>query len=77
MYSTGQSTDAAYIIGGTYAENIIAEFKNDQWSRLGDLKQPRYNHGSITIGTKTMVVGGITSSDKLVSRRDGHITCRM
>ena len=30
-YSTAQSPEAAYIIGGTYTKNLVAEFKNDQW----------------------------------------------
>ena len=58
MYSTAQSSDTAYIIGGSYSENIIAEFKESQWRRLNDLSRPRERHGSITVGTKTMVVGG-------------------
>lgn len=58
-YSTAQSAHAAYIIGGSYTKNIVAEFKNDQWNRLDDLKKGRNYHGSITIGTQTMIVGGI------------------
>ena len=58
-YSTAQSPDAAYIIGGRYTKNLVAEFKNDQWRQLDDLKQGRYCHGSITVGTQTMVVGGV------------------
>ena len=37
---------------------MIAEFKNDQWRRLDDLKKGRASHGSITVGTQTMIVGG-------------------
>ena len=58
MYSTAQSSDSAYIIGGTYSENVIAEFQESQWRRLNELNRPRLRHGSITVGTKTMVVGG-------------------
>ena len=57
-YSTTQSPSAAYIIGGVYTRNVIAEFKNDQWRRLDDLKKGRNAHGSITVGTQTMIVGG-------------------
>ena len=57
-YSTAQSPFAAYIIGGYYTKNVIAEFKNDQWRRLDDLKKGRASHGSITVGTQTMIVGG-------------------
>ena len=57
-YSTTQTADAAYIIGGSYSLNVIAEYKNDQWRQIDDLNKGRYYHGSITIGTKTMIIGG-------------------
>ena len=57
-YSTTQTLDAVYIIGGAYTKNIVAEFKNDQWRRLADLNQGRWGHGSITIGGQTMIIGG-------------------
>ena len=57
-YSTANSPDAAYIIGGIDTRNIVAVFKNDQWTQLDDLNKERYFHGSITIGTKMMIVGG-------------------
>ena len=60
-YSTAATDEAAYIIGGSAGSNYfttIAEFKNDRWRKLGDLTQGRYRHGSISIGQKTMVVGG-------------------
>ena len=65
LYSTTQTLDAVYIIGGAllrgnslYTQNIVAQFKNDQWHRLADLNQGRYNHGSIIIGGQTMIIGG-------------------
>ena len=57
-YSAASSTDAAYIIGGSDTPNVVAEFKNDQWTQLEDLSKGRYTHGSITIGAQTMIVGG-------------------
>ena len=57
-YSTTQTADAAYIIGGSYSLNVIAEYQNYHWSHLDDLNKGRYYHGSITIGTKTMIIGG-------------------
>ena len=65
-YSTAATDEAAYIIGGYQGSEYsrtIAEFKNDQWRKLGDLTQGRYRHGSISIGHQTMVVGGQTSSE--------------
>ena len=57
-YSTANSPDSAYIIGGGYTENLVAEFRDDKWTQLDDLNKGRYLHGSITIGTRTMIVGG-------------------
>ena len=68
-YSTAATDEAAYIIGGfqrnegsSHYSPTIAEFKNDQWRKLGDLMQGREVHGSISIGHQTMIVGGYTSS---------------
>ena len=64
-YSTAATDEAAYIIGGTQESSYsstIAEFKNDQWRKLGDLTKGRYYHGPISIGHQTMIVGGTTSS---------------
>ena len=57
-YSAASSPDAAYIIGGAEIPNIVAVFENDQWTKLEDLNKGRFTHGSITIGDRTMIVGG-------------------
>ena len=57
-YSTTHTADAAHIIGGSKTKNVVAEFKNGRWARLKDLNKGRDSHGSINIGTKTMVIGG-------------------
>ena len=65
VYSTAATDEAAYIIGGSTGSSYfttIAEFKNDRWRNLGDLTQGRYYHGSISIGQKTMVIGGYTAN---------------
>ena len=62
-YSTAATDEAAYIISGvqdSYSPTI-AELKNEQWRKLGDLTQARQLHGSISIGQRTMVVGGYTA----------------
>ena len=67
LYSTAQTLTAAYIIGGSpiAAQNIIAEFENDQWRKLGNnLWKGRFSHGSITVGTQTMIFGGVNYSDE-------------
>ena len=58
QYSTANTPDAAYIIGGLYTKNLVAEFRNDQWAKLGTLNKGRSDHGSITVGPQTMIVGG-------------------
>ena len=59
-YSTANSPDAAYIIGGWYTKNLVAEFRGDKWTQLDDLNKGRHGHGSITIGDQTMIIGGGT-----------------
>ena len=61
-FSTANSPDAAYIIGGDPNQNLVAEFRNDQWAQLDHLNKGRRYHGSITIGAKTMIVGGNDAS---------------
>ena len=38
--------------------NVIVEFKNDKWEKVGNLANPRWNLGAITSGSLTMIVGG-------------------
>ena len=74
-YSATQTFDAVYIIGGAFTRNIVAEFKENIWRRLADLKQGRYYHGSITVGGQTMIIGGArTYSGQVKSlRTQGHL----
>ena len=58
-YSTTYTSDAVFIIGGAHTGNIVAEFKDDRWRRLRDLRQPRSRHGSIMMGTQTIIFGGV------------------
>ena len=63
-YSTAQTPDAAYIIGGSFTRDIIARFKDNQWRRLDDLNKGRYGQSSITIGRQTMIIGGANTNDE-------------
>ena len=63
-YSAASTPDAAYIIGGRYTQDIIAEFKDEKWRQLGRLQQGRQQHASISFGKDTMVVGGSTADFK-------------
>ena len=60
FYSTIHTTDAVYTFGGDPVEvsNMVAEYKNDQWRRLPDLKNGRWFHASIKMGQEVMIFGG-------------------
>ena len=64
-YSTASTSEAAYIIGGRYTMNIIAEFKDGSWRQMGTLKKGRYFHGSIKLGNDVMIIGGAASDERL------------
>ena len=58
-----------FIIGGEAGDplgsadslsDIVAQFKNNQWTRLANLNQGRQGHGVITIGEETMIIAGLT-----------------
>ena len=61
-YATSSTENSVYIIGGYIASPsstpIIAEYQNDEWHNVGNLKQARIGHGAITSGSLTMVIGG-------------------
>ena len=60
-YSTVDLSDSVLFIGGSWGTGkIVAKFSGNGWSRLPDLKQGRYYHGSIQINSKTFIIGGIT-----------------
>ena len=61
-YSVALTTDSAFVIGGYKGScsDVIAQFKNMQWSLYGNLKKRRDGHRSITFGSQTMVIGGYT-----------------
>ena len=63
-YSVASTTEAAFVIGGMDRSlsdlDVIAKFENNYWSLYGNLQKARYGHGSITSGTRTIVIGGRT-----------------
>ena len=60
FYSTVQTSDSAYFIGGQHisVRNIVAKYYNDKWDSSFNLARGRYGHGSILVGDKTLVIGG-------------------
>ena len=68
FYATASTDESVYIIGGYTAGSpkkitTIAEYKNGNWKRAGNLAQARYNHGAIASGYTSMVVGGYPSDE--------------
>merc|ERR1712136_493569 len=71
-YSAASTETAAYIIGGMFHVNpagdnsndMIARFKDDQWSYYGKLHRGRSGQGSITVGDYTMILGGYSGESK-------------
>ena len=63
-YSVAETSSAAYIIGGYNTEEVVAQFKDFQWRRLADLNKGRTEHGSISIGHQTMIIGGYVSTSE-------------
>ena len=66
FYSTAQTSDSAYVIGGQGTKNIVARYNTDNlptWKKLGDLKRGRYGHGSIVVENKIVVFGGWANDD--------------
>ena len=63
LYSVASTSAAAFVIGGNDGSSyfdVIAKYDHGQWSRYGNLQKSRSNHGSITSGTDTLVIGGYT-----------------
>ena len=63
-YSTASTADAAYIIGGRDTMNIIAQYKNDSWRRIGTLAKRRKLSGAIALEDEIMVIGGYDPFDR-------------
>ena len=61
-WATTTTGDGLYILGGWVGNagrsSIIAKYKNDQWYNVGNLNTLRSNHGVITSGSSTLVIGG-------------------
>ena len=63
LYSVASTSEAAFVIGGwdrSSSLDVIVKFANDKWSLYGNLRKRRYGHGSITVGTDTLIIGGYT-----------------
>ena len=51
-----------YIIGGwtgAYSSKIV-EYTNNEWTHVASFNQARYAHSAISLGSVTMIIGGVT-----------------
>ena len=64
-YATASTDSAAYIIGGwsgSESYSTIAEFKNNQWRKIGELNEPKSSMNTILHNGEYMIVGGYLES---------------
>ena len=67
-YATASTDSAAYIIGG-YVKNdgrvsTIAQYKNNKWLKIGDLKEEKYCLSAIFHDGEYFIVGGYSDSGR-------------
>jgi len=63
-YATASTSESVFIIGGhtgvaPYYMSKIVEYKEGNWKHSGTLAQARAGHSSITLGSITMIIGGL------------------
>ena len=68
-YTTASTDIAAYILGGNddcdKKVSTIAEYRNDKWTKYGDLRSKRYRASTLFLNGEHIIFGGerITVSD--------------
>ena len=66
-YATASTYSAAYIIGGYdvhYRISTIAQYKNNKWLKIGDLKEEKYCLSAIFHDGEYFIVGGYSDSGR-------------
>ena len=63
FYTTVSTADSVLIVGGLTMgvpnrSSTIAEYKDGNWSNIGNMNQNRDSHKAITLGSVTMIIGG-------------------
>ena len=69
-YGTATTNSAAYILGGYYylpiigvqETSTIAQFQNNQWSKIGDLREAKSSSSAILNNEEYLIIGGKTRS---------------
>ena len=60
-YGTASTDSAAYILGGyfgTKKNSIIAQFQNNEWQKIGDLKEIKSDLSAILHDGAYLIIGG-------------------
>ena len=62
-YGTASTDSAAYIIGGynhlkPSRTSIIAQFQNNEWQKIGDLKEVKSDTSAIVHNGEYLIIGG-------------------
>ena len=63
-YGTASTDSAAYILGGftkgirRYRTSIIAQFQNNEWQKIGNLKEVKSDPSSILHDGEYLIIGG-------------------
>ena len=74
-YGTASTNSASYILGGCYYLNgdkrtsTIAQFQNNQWSKIGDLKEVKDCFSAILHNEKYLVIGGVAKYKLFIDGR--------
>ena len=60
-YATASTDTAAYILGGGqygYHFDTIAQFQNNEWLKVGNLKEKKYFMSAISNAGEYLIIGG-------------------
>ena len=60
-YGTASTDSAAYIIGGYGGDgriSTIAQFQNNEWQKIGDLKEVKSDTSAIVHNGEYLIIGG-------------------
>ena len=65
-YATVSRSNKVFLFGGCCDDSwsSISLFEDDEWSKIGDLRQGRLNHIAILYGTDVMIFGGKSKNNQ-------------
>ena len=70
-YATASTDSAAFVIGGMRTRTV-AQFQNNKWLKIGDLKEAKFNLSAIFLAGEYLIVGG-----RLVNSPVKHVDNRL